>query len=79
VIRTPAFRINPVDTTGAGDAFNAAFIYAYVVKGLDLEEASIVANAAAALKCLKLGAQTGMPKLRELKGFLEERGYAISL
>jgi len=79
VIETPAFSIEPVDTTGAGDAFNAAFIYSYVVKGLSLREASIVANAAAALKCLKLGAQTGLPRIDELRSFLRKHGYRIEL
>jgi len=77
VVKVKAFKINPVDTTGAGDAFNAAFIYAHVIKGLSIEESSIVANAAAALKCLKLGAQTGMPRKHELHNFLKKHGYEV--
>lgn len=79
VVRVPAFKIKPVDTTGAGDAFNAAFIYAHVIKGLDLEESSIFANAAAAIKCLKMGAQSGLPKLEDVMRFLEERKVKIQI
>jgi ribokinase len=79
VIETSAFKIKPIDTTGAGDAFNAGFVYAYLILGLDLREASLVANAVAALKCMRLGAQAGMPKVEEVEKFLRERGYAVSL
>jgi len=79
VIETPAFKIIPVDTTGAGDTFNAAFIYSHIIKGLDIEKSSIIANAAAALKCLKLGAQAGMPKIHELKDFLKNYNYHIDI
>ena len=57
------------DTTGAGDAFRAGFIYG-LVKGLSIEEAMRTANAVAALKCRELGARTGLPREEELKKFL---------
>lgn len=78
-IKASAFKIKPVDTTGAGDAFNAAFIYAHVIKGLSIEEASRFANATAALKCLKVGAQSGLPRVEEVKRFLEERRIKLSI
>jgi len=68
------FKVNVVDTTGAGDAFEAGFIYA-MLRGLDLRSAAIFGNAVAAIKCTKLGAQTGLPTLSEVKEFLIERGY----
>lgn len=69
-----AFKVNVVDTTGAGDAFEAGFIYA-MLKGLDLRSAAILGSAVAAIKCTKLGAQAGLPTLDEVKRFLAERGY----
>lgn len=64
--RVPAVRVKPVDTTGAGDAFNAGLAYG-LAKGLPLLEAVRLGNIAAALKVLKVGAQDGLPWLRELE------------
>ncbi|MDA9402092.1 ribokinase [Bradyrhizobium sp. CCBAU 45389] len=59
-LRAPALRITPVDTTGAGDTFAGAFA-AMLGEGVALQRALAVGCEAAALKCLKAGAQTGMP------------------
>lgn len=69
-IATSAFR-PPVckDTTGAGDAFRAGFIYG-LAKGLSIEETLRCANAVAALSCRELGARAGLPKKSELQKFL---------
>lgn len=56
----PAPRITPVDTTGAGDTFVGAFA-AMLSEGMSLHRALEVSCEAAALKCLKAGAQAGMP------------------
>lgn len=73
-IASPAFR-PPVcrDTTGAGDAFRAGFIYG-LVKGLSIEETLRAANAVAALQCRELGARAGLPTEEELIAFLEGEG-----
>lgn len=72
----PSFRVQAVDTTGAGDAFNAGFAVA-LSKGVSIEEAVIWGNAVAALKITKIGAQTGMPWFNELLDFLEKnKDYA---
>ena len=55
----PAFRIQPVDTTGAGDIFHAAFIYA-LLQGWPLPRQLDFACAAAALNCTALGARAGI-------------------
>jgi ribokinase len=68
----PAFRIQPVDTTAAGDAFTAALAIEFV-RGTDLAAAARVANAAGALACLRLGAQPSMPTAAEVAGFLRRR------
>jgi sulfofructose kinase len=54
-----AFRIDPVDTTGAGDIFHAAFIYA-LLQGWPLPRQLDFACAAAALNCTALGARAGI-------------------
>ncbi|MCL6507527.1 MAG: ribokinase [Bryobacteraceae bacterium] len=56
---SPAFVVNCVDTTGAGDVFHGAFCYA-VLAGMDLGEALDFSNAMAALNCTALGARGGI-------------------
>lgn len=71
-IRTPAFRVEVVDSTGAGDVFRAGFIAAWLHNGPagTVEDALRWANAVAALKCRGLGARTTTPTLTELRTFL---------
>ncbi|WP_187444600.1 ribokinase [Bacillus swezeyi] len=57
----PAFPVEAIDTTGAGDTFNAGFAIA-LSEGKDIESALRFANRAASLSVLKFGAQGGMPK-----------------
>jgi ribokinase len=57
----PALSINPVDTTGAGDAF-VGVLAAALDLGASLEAALRRASAAAGLACLARGAQTAMPR-----------------
>ena len=71
IIESPGFRIEPRDTTGAGDAFHGAFIWA-VLEGWDAEAVLCAANAAAAMNCRALGAQGGLPTREELEVFLKE-------
>jgi len=78
IIKNPAMKTKVVDTTGAGDTFCAAFDYAYGLKDHNLHDASLIANAAAALKISKLGARTGMPTIKEIKNYLEQNNISIS-
>lgn len=72
-VRTPAFRVPVVDSTGAGDVFRAGFVAAWLHggPGIDAEEAFRWANAVAAMKCRGLGARTATPALPELRSFLD--------
>ncbi len=72
-IRTPSFRVTCVDSTGAGDAFRAGFIAAWLQEGRDaqLEEVLRMANATAALNCRAHGARTALPTKDEVKAVLE--------
>ena len=65
----PAFATNAVDTTGAGDAFNAGFLYA-VLNRKSLDECGRYGNAVASLCIQKSGARDGLPSKMELSAFL---------
>ncbi|MEM4636261.1 MAG: ribokinase [Nitrososphaerota archaeon] len=67
----PSFKVDVVDTTGAGDAFNAGLAVA-LSQGHTIEEAVKWANACAALKITKIGAQSGLPYKYELEEFLRK-------
>ncbi len=58
------------DTTGAGDAFHAGFLYGLLC-GEEIETSLNWANATAALKCRALGARTTLPTLAELRETIE--------
>jgi len=62
---SPAFVVNCVDTTGAGDVFHGAFCYA-VLQGMAMREALDFSNAMAALNCTALGARGGIRGLDEV-------------
>jgi len=66
----PAFRIETVDTLGAGDAFHGAFTLA-LAEGQDLAAALRFASAAAGLKCTHFGGAAGSPKRAEVDAFLK--------
>lgn len=65
----PSFRVNVKDTTGAGDAFAAAFVEAWL-RGAGLKEALRRGLAGAALKIQHTGAREGLPTAEELRRFL---------
>ena len=67
----PGFKVKVVDTTAAGDTFNAGFATGLAL-GLPLEEAAMVGNAAAGLSVTAFGAQGGMPRREQLLSLLGE-------
>jgi ribokinase len=67
-----AFRVEPVDTTAAGDAFNAGLAVA-IAEGLSLKNSILFANATAALSVTKLGAQSSMPNRAQVEKLLETK------
>ncbi|MBM7646640.1 ribokinase [Scopulibacillus daqui] len=66
------YKVNAVDTTGAGDSFNGA-LAVQIAKGASLEDAVRYANAVGALSVTKFGAQSGMPTADEVHHFLAEQ------
>ena len=74
----PAFPVEVVDTTGAGDVFHGAFCYG-MAQGYPLRDALIFATGTAALKCRRLGGRAGIPRREEVFAFLGERGVRLSI
>jgi sulfofructose kinase len=73
-----SFKVPVVDTTGAGDAFHGVFAMG-LASGLTDAECALIASAAAALKCRRLGARAGLPTAVELDAFLlEQTGQGLS-
>ncbi|WP_209947525.1 ribokinase [Paenibacillus sp. 1182] len=62
----PTYKVEAIDTTGAGDTFNAAFAVA-LAEGNSLADSVKFANRAASLSVTKFGAQGGMPTRREVE------------
>jgi len=71
-VRCPGFETEVVDTTGAGDCFNAAFLTGYL-SGWSLERMANFGNAAAALSVTKLGPRAGIPTRKQVLKFLTDR------
>jgi ribokinase len=67
----PAFTVETLDTTAAGDAFNGGLAYA-LARGLPLGRAIRYANAVAAISVTRMGAQPSLPTRAEVEVFLEE-------
>ncbi|MFS0868470.1 ribokinase [Paenibacillus xylanilyticus] len=65
-IVVPTYKVEAVDTTGAGDTFNAAFAVA-LAERKPLQESIRFANRAASLSVTKFGAQGGMPTRDEVE------------
>jgi ribokinase len=65
----PAFRVEAVDTTAAGDVFNGALAVA-LVDGRSAHDAIRFASAAAAISVTRVGAQASAPSRMEIEAFL---------
>jgi sugar/nucleoside kinase (ribokinase family) len=74
--RVPAFPVNAVDATGAGDVFRGALIYA-MLKGFEPKAMLRFANAAAALSVTRSGALDGVPTLAETMRLFTASGAGI--
>lgn len=76
-VYSPAFVVNCVDTTGAGDVFHGAFCYA-VLRDMPMRDALDFSNAMAALNCMALGARgaiRGLDEVRALMSRAERRSH----
>jgi sugar/nucleoside kinase (ribokinase family) len=72
IFEIKGFPVNALDTTGAGDVFHGAFIYA-VLHNWNVHRCLRFANAAGALSCTRLGARGGLPSLEGTRALLDGR------
>jgi ribokinase len=72
-IRVPGFTVSPVDTVGAGDAFNGG-LATLLAAGASLGDAMLVANAAGALACTRAGAADSLPTRSEVEALMKRQG-----
>ncbi|MBN2392947.1 MAG: carbohydrate kinase family protein [Anaerolineae bacterium] len=73
---TPAFPVDVIDTTGAGDVFHGAYIVG-LLHGWSLQQIALFSTAVSALKCMQLGGRAGIPRFDAVMAFLQERGVTI--
>jgi len=69
VIVLPAWEVEVVDTTGAGDAYHGGYIDG-LLEGLDLEGRMRFAAVVAALNCTALGGRTALPRRDRVEALL---------
>jgi len=70
VYKCKGFPVVAVDTTGAGDSFNAGFVYGFL-QGADIMGMLSYGNGCGALSCTGFGGNTNFPTEEELLGFVE--------
>lgn len=75
-VYSPAFVVNCIDTTGAGDVFHGAYLVG-LLHGWDLRTVACFASAVAAIKCTRLGGRPGIPSFSEVAAFLRKRGLEL--
>jgi len=74
--QAPAFQVDAVDTTGAGDVWRGALIVA-LLRGDSPDDMLRFANAAAGVSCTRLGAINGVPTLEETRALMERNGSRV--
>jgi ribokinase len=74
---TPAFQVEVLDTTGAGDVFHGAYLVG-LLHGWNLRTIASFSTAVAGLKCSRLGGRQGIPTFEQTINFLSEHGIHIS-
>jgi sulfofructose kinase len=72
---TPAFAVEVIDTTGAGDVFHGAYLVA-LLHGWDWRRSAVFSTAVSAIKCTQLSGRRGIPTYGQTLDFLADRGYA---
>ncbi|MEQ4483449.1 carbohydrate kinase family protein [Cohnella silvisoli] len=70
--RRAGYLVEAVDTTGAGDSFNAGYLFGFL-SGKDADTSLRYGNACGALSVSAYGGSTGTPDLEGLKDFIHKR------
>lgn len=73
---TPAFPVDVIDTTGAGDVFHGAYLIGLQHRW-PLKQIAQFSSAVSALKCTRLGGRDGIPTMTEAIDFLNARGISL--
>ena len=76
VIQLPAFKIKPADSTGAGDSFDAGFLFSHL-GGFDLRKSLTVANACGALSTQGLGGTATQADWDEIQRFVRKQAQSL--
>ncbi|MCT4688574.1 ribokinase [Vallitalea sp.] len=71
-ISAGSFNVKSIDSTAAGDAFNAALAIK-LIESDDIEDGLKYSNAVGALVTTKLGAQTSLPFKNEVEAFMKNK------
>lgn len=77
IISQPAFPVNAVDSTGAGDVYHGAYIRQFL-EGSDMADCMKFASAAAALKCTVSGNRAGVPNLEQVLQLMQRSAGATA-
>jgi sugar/nucleoside kinase (ribokinase family) len=73
----PAYKVEVVDTTGAGDTFHGAYLYAFLQK-LTPQQRLAFASAVAAINCTKIGGRVGLPTRSQTEIFMKNYQFGGS-
>lgn len=76
VIKANAFKVKVIDTTGAGDSFNAGYVYKYLNEA-NIEDCLTFGSACGAIVTTELGGTTKFPTLEEVQNFLSSHERVI--
>jgi sulfofructose kinase len=68
----PSIKVNPVDSTGAGDIFHGALTY-FIIHNYPIEEALRLSNITGALSVKKIGSRYSISDLEEVINYREEK------
>jgi len=71
IYKCEALKVNVADTVGAGDSFNAGFLYAYL-SNMSIEKCLKAGTVCGSLNASQSGGTKGQPKLTNLQKYLEE-------
>lgn len=76
VYKQKPFDLKAVDKTGAGDSFNAGFIYGFI-KGLDIKDCMTYGNACGSISVTRLGGASSCPTIDEVEQLIKTGKFII--